>query len=71
MVANGGSDGREDNEGFIQLENASETLSEGRGRDMRERWTPKSGALLEPVMTPGTTWTPTMVAVPTSMVRLK
>ena len=71
MAANGGSDGREDNEGFIQHENASETLSEGRGRDMRERWMPKSGAPLEPVMTPETTWTPTMVPVPTSMVRPK
>ena len=71
MAANGGSDGPEDKEGSIQHENASETLSEGRRRDMRERWMPKSGAILEPVMTPGTTWTPTMVPVPTSMVRPK
>ena len=71
MAANGGSDDREDNERIIQHENTSETLSEGRGRDMRERWMPKFGTLLEPVMTRGTTWTPTMVAVPTSMVRPK
>ena len=71
MAANEGSDGREDNEGFILHENASETLSEGRGRDVRERWMPKSRALLEPVMTPETISAPTMIPLPTIMVRSK
>ena len=69
MAANSSSDGRDDNEAFIQHENASETLSEGGGQDKRVWWMPKSGTLLEPVLTPGTTWTPTMITVPTTMVR--
>ena len=71
MAANSGSNGPEENEGFIRHENATEMLGEGRGGDMSKRWMPKSGGVLEPVMTLGTTWTLTMIPVPTSMVRPK
>ena len=64
MAANSSSDGRDDKEAFGQHEKASETLSAGGGQDKRVWW-----MLLEPVLTPGTTWTPTMIPVPTTMVR--
>ena len=69
MAANGGSDGHEHNEGFIQHEHDGDKQSEGTGHDMSGMMTPQIGGVtMEPAVTPGTTSTLTMIPVPTTMV---
>lgn len=71
MAVNHSRDGGKDNEASTQHEAASETPSEKRDWDMKEKMMPMTEALSEHAATPKATSVLTMIPVPTSMVRSK